>query len=139
MPRFASTAALLLAACERRDVAPDPGPSVPLGRWADTSDFQIVQNDAPAWSDSTAWRLSPEPMLHIGEVGGPPEYQLASAHSPVRLADGTIVVANMATNQIRFFDARGRVSRRRRPRPARRSLTLMYGTSPVRTSFDGEP
>ena len=103
--------ALLLAACERRDVAPDPGPSVPLGRWADTSDYQVVRNDAPAWSDSTGWRLSPEPMLHIGEVGGSPEYQLASAHSPVRLADGTIVVANMATNQIRFFDSRGRFIR----------------------------
>ncbi len=103
--------ALLIAACERRDVAPDPGPSVPLGRWADTSDYRVVRNDTPVWSDSTAWRLSAEPLLQIGALGGPPEYQLASAHSPVRLADGTIVVANMATNQIRFFDARGRFIR----------------------------
>ena len=100
-----------IAACASPDGAPDPGPSVPIGRWADTSSVEIVRNDKPLWTERDAWHLTPEATLQIGVVEGDAAYQLAQAHSPVRLSDGTIAVANMATNQIRFFNSRGRYIR----------------------------
>jgi hypothetical protein len=53
------------------------------------------------------WRLSEEPVLEIGVFEGEPEYQLYEARGAVRLADGTIVVVNAGTGELRFYGPRG--------------------------------
>lgn len=55
-----------------------------------------------------AWSIDPEPVLVIGEVEGRPEYQLFAVASAFRLSDGTTVVANRGTSELRYYDSEGR-------------------------------
>ncbi|CAN5704153.1 hypothetical protein BH23GEM9_BH23GEM9_16960 [soil metagenome] len=48
-----------------------------------------------------------QPRLRIGQADGDPAYLLFGAQQALRLADGRIVVANIGTNEIRVYDARG--------------------------------
>ncbi len=73
----------------------------------DSAGIEIVDNAAPAWGEDERWRLSEEPVLDIGSIDGSPEYTLGRAHSPVRLSDGTIVVADMIDNRLRFYSSDG--------------------------------
>lgn len=74
----------------------------------DSAGIAIVESVAPAWGPRDAWRLSDEPMLRIGQAEGDPPYLLLDAWSALRLAGGTIVVANAGTEELRFFDSAGR-------------------------------
>ncbi len=58
-----------------------------------------------------AWRLAAAPSLNIGVVEGDPHYELASAISAVRFADGRIAVANAGSDQILLYDSAGRYIR----------------------------
>jgi len=77
----------------------------------DSAGITIVENAAPVWEPGESWRLSDEPHVRIGAVEGDPEYLLLDVRSALRLADGTIVISNSGTEEIRFFDARGRYLR----------------------------
>lgn len=56
--------------------------------------------------------LDTVPITDIGEGGDDdPAYQLFQVASALRLSDGTIVVANRGSHQLRFFDAEGRFIR----------------------------
>ena len=54
-----------------------------------------------------AWQLSREPVLSIGVVEGDEDYELDAVTSSVRFSNGTIVVANAGSQELRFFDAAG--------------------------------
>ncbi len=83
--------------------------SAPLVR--DSAGIQIVENTAPAWGDGEAWTVADSAMLDIGTLNGPAEYQLFRVLGATRLADGSIVVANSGTHQLRFFDEDGAYQR----------------------------
>jgi hypothetical protein len=53
------------------------------------------------------WSLSESPILEIGVQSGAEEYQLHRAESSIRLDDGTLIVANGGSRQLRFFDESG--------------------------------
>jgi hypothetical protein len=53
------------------------------------------------------FRLSAQPTLTIGAEDLGPQYQLDRVYGAVRLGDGTIVVGNSATSELRFYDAKG--------------------------------
>lgn len=53
------------------------------------------------------WMVESEPSVTVGTVDGPPETLLYRATSAVVLSDGTIVIGNAGTNELRFFDAGG--------------------------------
>ena len=74
----------------------------------DSAGIEIVYSDKPAWTEGEAWKLSSEPILDIGTDIGDPDYEFGFAHGPVRLGDGRIVVADMQTNEMRFYDANGK-------------------------------
>lgn len=57
------------------------------------------------------WTVEPEPIVTIGTVDGPPEAQLFESHSAQLLSDGTIVIANSGTFELRFHDEQGRFVR----------------------------
>jgi hypothetical protein len=100
-----SVATVLTSACQ-------DGPSSAItSSVTDSAGIQVVSNTAPLWQAGQAWRLSEQPALDIGTTTGAPEYELAGAHSPVRLSDGRIVVANGQTNELRFYDATGKYIR----------------------------
>lgn len=74
----------------------------------DSAGVRVVVNPAPRASALPVWRLADRPAVEIGVVDGPPEYQFHQVPSGAVLDDGTIVVANAGSREIRAFDAAGR-------------------------------
>jgi len=77
----------------------------------DSAGVRIVESRGPAWDDGREWRLSPEPVVSIGAVDAEPEYQLFGVRALTRLGDGTIVLANAGSQEIRWYDRHGRFLR----------------------------
>ena len=73
----------------------------------DSAGVTIYDNSAGEWTEATAWTLSSEPILTIGELDGPEEYLFFRASGARRLSNGNIVVANRGTNELRFYDPNG--------------------------------
>ncbi|MGH7482222.1 MAG: 6-bladed beta-propeller [Longimicrobiales bacterium] len=94
-------AVLGLAACGNRG-----GAAGVLVR--DSAGVAIVTNAEPAWAEGEGWRVGAEPTVSIGVLEGDPAYQLYQAWDATRLSDGTIVVANSGTKELRFYDTTGR-------------------------------
>lgn len=65
----------------------------------------IVESQAPAAADLA---LADEPLVRVGMLDGPTEYLFSNIEGGVRLEDGSIVVADEQSHEIRRFDARGR-------------------------------
>lgn len=51
--------------------------------------------------------LSTEPLLEIGELEGAEEYQLHNVRHATRMSDGTTVIANTGSMEIRYYDRSG--------------------------------
>lgn len=73
----------------------------------DSAGIRIVENAASAWGEGDEWRLSAEPVVHIGAVEGADHYLFSEIRDAARFPDGRIAVANRGSNQIRIFDERG--------------------------------
>ena len=71
----------------------------------DSAGIRIVESGATA---PPLLSLNPEPLVEIGEVEGAPEYQLHDVQHVTRLSDGTIVIANNGSSEVRFYDGAGR-------------------------------
>ena len=74
---------------------------------SDSAGVTIVENFEPVWSTDDAWHLSEAPLVDIGVVDGDPNYQLYRVTSSARFADGTIVLANSGTQEVRWYDRDG--------------------------------
>lgn len=72
----------------------------------DSAGARIIEN-AKAAFPANSLRLSASPMLSIG-TDSAPEYQLGRVQSVTRLADGSVLVSNGATQELRVFDRNGR-------------------------------
>lgn len=73
----------------------------------DSTGIAIAESRGPAWKVGDAWNVVEEPLLRIGTVDGQSAYQLHDVQGAVRLADGTLVIANAGSNEIRFYDGSG--------------------------------
>jgi hypothetical protein len=76
----------------------------------DSAGVRVVTNAAPR-ANGPSFRLSAAPRASIGQVQGAPEYELFRATQAFVLGDGTIVVANSGTQELRFFDRAGKYLR----------------------------
>jgi len=76
---------------------------------ADSAGIPVIWNEASKGAFAEAWRL--EPVLTIGAAGGPPESELFLVTGGTVLSDGTVVIMNSGTSEIRFFDSNGRFLR----------------------------
>ncbi len=76
----------------------------------DSAGVTVVENHR-SLDQIGEWQLSPEPILQIGALSGPEEYQLHWVNGATRYADGGIAVANSGSKQISFFDAAGKYLR----------------------------
>jgi hypothetical protein len=74
----------------------------------DSAGVRIVENREPQWTPGDEWRIGAEPTLTIGTVEGDPATMFSVIRSVVRLPDGSIVVLDGGSNQLRLFDASGR-------------------------------
>lgn len=73
----------------------------------DSAGVRIAANRGAAWAAGAGWRLADTPALEIGLADGAAEYLLNRVQAAVRRADGTIILANGGTQEIRFYDAEG--------------------------------
>lgn len=73
----------------------------------DSAGITIVENAAPAWGEGEGFTSGGDPLVDIGMLDGPAEYQLFRAADAVRLSDGRIVIANGGTSELRYYDESG--------------------------------
>jgi hypothetical protein len=73
----------------------------------DSAGVKIVESMEGLWAESEGWRLSEEPSLTIGMDEGPEEYSLFRVDAVLRLPNGSIVIANSGTDELRFYDSSG--------------------------------
>ena len=71
----------------------------------DSAGIRIVENGA---TDPQLLTLNSEPVIEIGEMEGAPEYMLHDVQHVTRLSDGTIVIANNGSSEVRYYDEAGR-------------------------------
>ena len=86
--------------------APDDGAPAVVHR--DSAGIAIVESARPAWGDSARWRVHPQPLLDLARSGEGPEHLFYEVSGMARLSDGTLVVANRGSNEIRWFSPDGR-------------------------------
>ena len=77
----------------------------------DSVGVQIIESFKSEWRPGEEWQIDSLPQLSIGVDQGADEYQFSRIHAATRLRDGTIVVTNSASRQVRFYDSTGRFRR----------------------------
>lgn len=73
----------------------------------DSAGIPIVTAVASLWGPDDAWTVDPGPVVEIGTVDGPLEYQFSEVVAAVRLSNGDIVVADRGASELRSYDAAG--------------------------------
>ena len=73
----------------------------------DSSGIQIVESFRPAWEAGSGWVVGNAPALRLGVVDGDPALQFDGVTGLARLGDGTVVVADGGSQEIRFFESAG--------------------------------
>jgi hypothetical protein len=79
---------------------------------SDSAGVTIVENPADAEATALEWTLDSEPVLRIGTVEGEEAYEFSriaggNSQGVARLADGTIVVLDAASRELRYFGSDG--------------------------------
>lgn len=73
----------------------------------DSAGVQIAENAAPSEVSEGSWVVSSEPVLQIGALEGPEEYTFDRIGSVLGLSDGQVLVANLRTNELRYYGLDG--------------------------------
>src|SRR5688572_11941878 len=107
MARIAVAAAASLVVMSCRPTSDSPRSTTST----DSSGVLIVHSSAPVWSDASAWRIDPAPVVDIGIEAGEEPYQLNRVFDALRVPDGSVLVGNSGSGEIRVFNAAGRYMR----------------------------
>lgn len=75
---------------------------------SDSAGIPVTLNRARSASGTGNWALAAQPTVELGVASGAPEYELFRVFDGAVLTDGTIVIANAGTFQLRFYDSGGR-------------------------------
>src|SRR5690606_9081879 len=98
---------LLLATLGACAGAADREPEIVVRR--DSLGIELVESRAPLLSDAQlSAALVAEPALAIGAADGEAQYMLHRVVGASRFEDGSIVVVNGGTAELRFYDSTGR-------------------------------
>ena len=91
----------VLGGCE----STDPQPSA---LQSDSAGVEIVHTPAPTWSPGEGWRLSSEPLLHVGVVEGAGVQEFSRILHTFWLSDGRVAAVNLSNPpEIRIFGPDG--------------------------------
>ena len=94
-------ALVVVTACDTAD-APAPATRV------DSAGIEIVTSTDSSWTATTRWTVSAEPILTIGDDPNAADpYQLVAVGDAMRRSDGSLVVVNSGTREVRIFAANG--------------------------------
>lgn len=86
---------------------PDTSPPRTTPVLRDSADIRIAETPRPAEGSRLGWQIGPDPTVTIGAADGEAPYRLYRVGKPVTLADGSIVVPEGVSSQVRVFDAEG--------------------------------
>jgi hypothetical protein len=92
MKQLGALLLLGMIACDRGGAAEGGGAGLP------------TTESSPPFSE---WSLDPEPMVRIGAVDGPREYQLSRVAFTGRLSDGRFLVVDDGSSELRWFGPDG--------------------------------
>src|SRR5687768_11386295 len=81
-------------------------PDSAISRIRDSAGISIVENPEPAWTADQVEMLDSTPALIIGNRDGDP-YHFTYITGAVRYPDGTVVVADLRSANLRYFDSSG--------------------------------
>ena len=95
----ALAASTMLSGCGRED-APA------FAAW-DSGGVAIMESLRPAWGEGEVWTVGAEALVRIGVVEGDRVRQFSGITGGARLADGTVVVADGGSQEVRFFGPDG--------------------------------
>lgn len=98
---------LVLAAAATLHACAPPGDTAPTAIRRDSAGVMIVESFRPAWGDSAHWRVDREPLLDLAESGTGDPHNFFQVRGVMRLSDGSLVVANSGSNEVRKFSANG--------------------------------
>lgn len=74
---------------------------------SDSAGTTIIRSHAPRWARGEGWRVSDAPLLTIGVLNGPEEYQLVDVSAAATRSDGSVVVVDRGASTVRLYDAEG--------------------------------
>ncbi len=98
-------AVAFLAAAAGCDAEPEQLPELAY-QTRDSAGIVIAEN-AGVPAKSERWSVDADPVVSIGGADGPPPAMFVAVTTASRLSDGTIVVLEVETSELRFFDATG--------------------------------
>ena len=98
-PRLQLAVVVLVASCGRPDGASDAFIVV------DSSGVDVASSSAPAWgaNPSSRWSIADRPQLDLTERGGGPAYEFYRVRDAMVRSDGSIVVANAGSSEVRVY------------------------------------
>jgi hypothetical protein len=73
----------------------------------DSAGVRIVEHPADLGAHLPAHEVGPAPLVAVGVLEGADAYQFTAIHRVVQQSDGTLVVLDAGTQQLRYFDAAG--------------------------------
>jgi hypothetical protein len=82
--------------------------SLSLVQVRDSAGISIVETSQPAWGTERGWTVDAAPFISIGETDGDDPYLFDRIRGTFRRRDGSIVVADGGTRELREFDSTGR-------------------------------
>ena len=93
---------LLVASCGAASESPSSDFTV-----ADSAGIEIIDNWGADVGDAQRWIVSPEPTVSLGAVEDRGAEQFSRIGGVVRLGEGTIVVLESLSAELRFFSSNG--------------------------------
>src|SRR5262245_25525035 len=73
----------------------------------DSAGIKIVETSDPHRFRSE-FTISDQPLFSVGQMEGEPQYLLSRVVGAMALPDGSTVIANGGTNELRFYDSTGK-------------------------------
>ncbi|MXY31936.1 MAG: hypothetical protein F4179_06790 [Gammaproteobacteria bacterium] len=92
---------LFLPSCRGGDSTP------PLVVQRDSAGIQIVEAMRPLRGDSSLWRIDADPVVDLTLTGIGPNHEFHQARSMKQRPDGSLMIANTGSEEVRVFSATG--------------------------------
>lgn len=102
MKRLAVVLVVVVLACRK------PAPVATTMATADSAGIVVVTSQAPAWGDRAGWKVASTATLTLGGVAGDSALDFTGIVGARRLADGSLVVANGGTSELRWYSESGK-------------------------------
>ena len=85
----------------------DGDSGTPLVVQRDSAGVEIVEAMRPLWGDSSLWHIDPDPVVDLTLTGSGPEHEFYRVGSMKQRPDGSLMLANRSSEEVRVFSAAG--------------------------------